>query len=204
MEPETRYARVGDAYVGYQVFGSGPLDIVFIPAWNSNVDVMWEDPWLARFLRRLASFARVITFDKRGTGISDPVPLAQAEPSGVGVAIGLDHDGELDDAHLHRFDARDARFVDAGFFLFATAIFDVEVVNSLTVDECDPDFFRLRRVDEHSFHVVRSIVGPRRRNGTLTFGKQGTQRTSLRASVQVVWSERETASESCVCWVLGD
>ncbi len=76
VEPETRYARVGEAYVGYQVFGAGPLDVVFIPAWNSNVDVMWEDPWLARFLRRLGSFARVITFDKRGTGISDPVPMA--------------------------------------------------------------------------------------------------------------------------------
>jgi class 3 adenylate cyclase len=76
VEPETQYARVGDAYVGYQVFGHGPLDVVFIPAWNSNIDVMWEDPWLARFLRRLASFARVITFDKRGTGISGPVPLA--------------------------------------------------------------------------------------------------------------------------------
>ena len=76
MEPETRYARVGEAYVGYQVFGDGPLDLVFIPAWNSNIDVMWEDPWHARFLRRLASFARVITFDKRGTGISDPVALA--------------------------------------------------------------------------------------------------------------------------------
>ena len=76
MQPETRYARAGEAYVGYQVIGDGPLDVVFIPAWNSNVDVMWEEPSLARFLRRLASFARVICFDKRGTGISDPVPLA--------------------------------------------------------------------------------------------------------------------------------
>jgi len=49
VEPETRYARVGEAYVGYQVFGDGPLDLVFIPAWNSNIDVMWEDPWHARF-----------------------------------------------------------------------------------------------------------------------------------------------------------
>ena len=75
VEPETLFTRVGDSYVGYQVFGSGPLDVVFIPAWNSNVDVMWEDPWHARFLSRLASFSRVITFDKRGTGISDPVPM---------------------------------------------------------------------------------------------------------------------------------
>jgi len=76
VHPDTRYAKVGDNYVGYQVIGDGPLDVVFIPAWNSNVDVMWEEPSLAHFLRRLASFARLICFDKRGTGISDPVPLA--------------------------------------------------------------------------------------------------------------------------------
>src|SRR5262249_11938400 len=107
---------------------------------------------------------------------------------------------ELDERRFEaRFDARDARFVDAGFFLFAAAVFDVEVVDALTVDERDAHLFGLRRIDEHSFHVIRSIVGPEARNGTLTFGKQGTQRTSLRASVQVMWSELETASESCVC-----
>ncbi len=68
---------------------------------------------------------------------------------------------EFDERGLEAgFDARDARFVDAGFFLFAAAVFDVEVVDSLTVDERDPDLFGLRRIDEHSFHVVRSIVGP--------------------------------------------
>ena len=68
---------------------------------------------------------------------------------------------EFDERRLEaRFDARDARFVDGGFLLFAAAVFDVEVINSLTVDERNPHLFRLGCIDEHSFHVVRSIVGP--------------------------------------------
>ena len=76
MQPETRYARSKDGHVAYQVVGDGPLDLVFVPGWTSNVDVMWEEPSLARFLNRLASFSRLLCFDKRGTGVSDPVPLA--------------------------------------------------------------------------------------------------------------------------------
>jgi pimeloyl-ACP methyl ester carboxylesterase len=74
--PETRYARSTDGNVAYQVLGDGPLDLVFIPWWSTNVDVMWEEPSIARFLRRLATFSRLLCFDKRGTGVSDPLPLA--------------------------------------------------------------------------------------------------------------------------------
>jgi class 3 adenylate cyclase len=76
VQPETRYARSKDGHVAYQVVGDGPLDLVFIPAWASNVEVMWEEPLLARFLHRLSTFSRVLCFDKRGSGVSDPVPLA--------------------------------------------------------------------------------------------------------------------------------
>ena len=76
MQPETRYARSEDGYVAYQVVGDGPLDLVFIPSWASNVEVMWEEPSIARFFPRLSTFSRVLCFDKRGTGVSDPVPLA--------------------------------------------------------------------------------------------------------------------------------
>jgi pimeloyl-ACP methyl ester carboxylesterase len=69
--PQTRYARSGDISVAYQVFGSGPIDVVFIMGWVSNLDFFWQEPRFARFLTRLASFARVIMFDKRGTGLSD-------------------------------------------------------------------------------------------------------------------------------------
>jgi class 3 adenylate cyclase len=76
MPAETRYARGEEGYVAYQAFGSGPPDLLFITNWMRNVDVMWEEPGLAHYLQRLASFARVICYDKRGSGVSDPVPLA--------------------------------------------------------------------------------------------------------------------------------
>lgn len=72
--PETRYARSKNGNIAYQVVGEGPLDLVFIPWWSTNVDVMWEEPSIARFLERLASFSRLICFDKRGTGVSDALP----------------------------------------------------------------------------------------------------------------------------------
>jgi pimeloyl-ACP methyl ester carboxylesterase len=64
-----------EGHVAYQVFGSGPRDIVFVPDHPNNIEIMWEEPALSRFLERLATMGRVICFDKRGTGISDPVPL---------------------------------------------------------------------------------------------------------------------------------
>ena len=69
--PRTRYARSGNVHVAYQVFGQGQLDLVFFPGFVSNIEIYWEEPSFARWLRKLASFARVITFDKRGTGLSD-------------------------------------------------------------------------------------------------------------------------------------
>ena len=73
---ETRYVKTADGYVGYQVFGGGELDLLFVTNWSNNLDAMWQEPSLARYLDRLASFARVICFDQRGSGISDPVPVA--------------------------------------------------------------------------------------------------------------------------------
>ena len=71
-----RYARNKDGQsVAYQVTGEGPLDIVFIPDWVTNLEVMREEPTVARFLDRVSSFGRLIFFDKRGSGLSDPVPL---------------------------------------------------------------------------------------------------------------------------------
>jgi pimeloyl-ACP methyl ester carboxylesterase/DNA-binding CsgD family transcriptional regulator len=60
--------------IAYQVVGDGPIDLVMVPGFVSHVEVAWEEPRLARFLTRLASFSRLIVFDKRGTGMSDPVP----------------------------------------------------------------------------------------------------------------------------------
>jgi class 3 adenylate cyclase len=73
--PETRYAKSGDLNIAYQVVGDGARDLVYVPGWISNVELMWDDPAQAHMLDRLASFSRLILFDKRGTGMSDPVPL---------------------------------------------------------------------------------------------------------------------------------
>jgi pimeloyl-ACP methyl ester carboxylesterase len=73
VTPETHYARSGDVNIAYQVVGDGPRDLVVVPGWISNIDVFWEEPRVARFFERLASFSRLILFDKRGTGLSDRV-----------------------------------------------------------------------------------------------------------------------------------
>ena len=76
MEPQTRYARSGDVSIAYQVVGAGPHDLVVAPGFISHVELAWEQPALRRFLTRLAAFSRLVVFDKRGTGLSDPVPRA--------------------------------------------------------------------------------------------------------------------------------
>lgn len=77
VTPETKYAKSGDMHVAYQVVGNGPLDLVFLPGWITHVELAWEDPVEARFLRRLSAFTRLIVFDKRGIGLSDRVPIEQ-------------------------------------------------------------------------------------------------------------------------------
>jgi pimeloyl-ACP methyl ester carboxylesterase len=69
--PETRYAKSGDINIAYQVLGTGPIDLIYVPGWVTHLEYGWEEPSLARFYRKLASFSRLILFDKRGTGLSD-------------------------------------------------------------------------------------------------------------------------------------
>ncbi len=71
--PETRYARSGDVSIAYQIVGEGPFDVVYVPGAISNVELIWDDPHRGPFFGRLASFCRLIVFDKRGTGASDRI-----------------------------------------------------------------------------------------------------------------------------------
>ena len=71
LKPETHYAKSGEVSIAYQVLGSGPVDLIYVPGWVSHLEYGWEEPSVARFYRRLASFSRLILFDKRGTGMSD-------------------------------------------------------------------------------------------------------------------------------------
>jgi class 3 adenylate cyclase/pimeloyl-ACP methyl ester carboxylesterase len=75
--PETRFAKAGDLSIAYQVIGEGDVDVVLVPQWLSNIEQYWDHPTASYFLRRLASFCRLILFDKRGTGLSDPADTTQ-------------------------------------------------------------------------------------------------------------------------------
>lgn len=74
--PVTRYARSGEVHVAWQSVGEGPVDLIFVPGWVSHVEANWRFPEIARFLRTLAQSCRLLVFDKRGTGLSDPLPRA--------------------------------------------------------------------------------------------------------------------------------
>jgi class 3 adenylate cyclase len=73
LPPQTRYAKSGDVSIAYQVVGDGEMDVVWVPGWVSHLELAWDGSLYARFLQRLASFSRLILFDKRGTGLSDRV-----------------------------------------------------------------------------------------------------------------------------------
>jgi class 3 adenylate cyclase len=75
MDVETRYADTGAGSVAYQVVGDGPLDLLLVPNWITHIEGLWEIPVMAAYVNRLAAFGRVIMYDQRGTGMSDPVPL---------------------------------------------------------------------------------------------------------------------------------
>ena len=75
--PRVSYAHSGNVNIAYQVVGSGPIDLVFVMGWVSHLEYFWNEPSFARFLTRLSSMARLILFDKRGTGLSDPVPVSE-------------------------------------------------------------------------------------------------------------------------------
>ncbi len=90
MEPETKYAKSGDISIAYQVVGEGPIDLIYASSWIGNMELFWEEPSFSRFLRRLASFSRLILFDKRGTGSSDRVakmPILEEQISDIGAVM---------------------------------------------------------------------------------------------------------------------
>jgi pimeloyl-ACP methyl ester carboxylesterase/DNA-binding CsgD family transcriptional regulator len=120
VRPETRYAKSGQVSIAYQVLGDGPTDLVMAPGFVSHVEVAWEEPNLARFLTRLASFSRLIVFDKRGTGMSDPASspptmdermddiraVMDAAGSSRATVFGVSEGGTLSLLFAHRYPER--------------------------------------------------------------------------------------------------
>jgi len=85
MVPETHFAWHGDVSLAYQVIGEGSTDLLYIPGWLSNVDIMWESPEYETFLRRLAGFTRLIVMDRRGYGCSERFSPREVDPLEVHV-----------------------------------------------------------------------------------------------------------------------
>lgn len=108
MQPKTKYARLGDDRIAYQVLGQGPPDLVMTTGGFSQIDIVWEDSGIALFLRTLASFSRLILFDRRGTGASDPLPpdpLPPWESYAEELVVVLDEVGAERAALLAQIDA---------------------------------------------------------------------------------------------------
>ena len=80
MLPDTRYAKKGDAHIAYQVVGESSVDLVLVSTWFSHLEARWDSPGFAHYLRRLSSFSRLISFDKYGIGLSDPIPSRTLPP----------------------------------------------------------------------------------------------------------------------------
>jgi hypothetical protein len=108
VPPETRYVRLQGDRIAYQVFGDGPPDLVVVPGSFGHLDIAWEDAGMTLFFHTLASFCRLIVFDRRGTGISDPLsptPLPPWESYAQELAAVLDEVGTERPAILAEVDA---------------------------------------------------------------------------------------------------
>ncbi|HMQ04507.1 MAG TPA: alpha/beta fold hydrolase [Pyrinomonadaceae bacterium] len=159
-QPETRYVQSGEVNIAYQVVGEGPVDIVFVMGWVSHLEYFWEEPHFAAFLTKLASFSRLILFDKRGTGLSDRVPLAElptleqrmedvhAVMDAVGseraVLIGVSEGGPMCALFAATYPKRTEALVMIG--TYAKRIRDEDYPWGVTMQDRD-EFFELMRRD---------------------------------------------------------
>jgi len=96
--PDTKYATTPDGLVAYQAFGDGPHQVVLVPDWHFPIEILWEDPRAERFFMDLAAFSRVIFFDKRGTGVSDPIPSEASMAAAPTIELAAEDIGAVMDA----------------------------------------------------------------------------------------------------------
>ena len=150
MVPETRYARSGGLHLAYQVLGDGPPDLLLLDQWFSHMEAQWDVPPLAEFRERLASFGRVIMYDKRGSGLSDPVATAQlptVEEWMDDVPVVLDAAGSEKAVVIAN--------LGGGIMATTYAAAHPERVASLVLVDC---FARFRRADDYAFGATEADV----------------------------------------------
>lgn len=148
--PETRYAKSGTFHLAYQVLGQGPPDVVYVPGWTTNIDLTWDDPYLGPFARRFASLGRFITYDKRGTGMSDPVESGAVPSLEERVD---DLMAVLDAAECER--ATLLAFADGGAIAILFAAAHPERVETLGLYAC---WARLRQTPDYPCGVPDEVV----------------------------------------------
>src|SRR3989440_84086 len=136
--PQTRYAKSGEINIAYQVLGEGPIDIVYVPGWVTHLEYGWEAPLVASFYQRLASFSRLILFDKRGTGLSDQTTdlptleqrmddvraVMEAADSSRAVIFGMSEGGSMSVLFAATYPERTVALVTFG--IFATRVWDAD------------------------------------------------------------------------------
>ena len=152
MQPETRYARLGDLHLAYQVLGEGPPDILLLDQWFGNVEEQWDVPPMATFRERLASFGRLIMFDKRGTGLSDPIPtsaLPTLEAFMADIPAVLDEVGSASAAVIAN--------IGGGILAIPFAAAHPERVSSLILVDC---FARFQEADDFPIGAPEEAVAP--------------------------------------------
>jgi class 3 adenylate cyclase len=185
--PETRYAKSGDVHVAYQVAGGGPRDLVYIPNGPHHVELNWENPPVARFLERLASLARLIAFDKRGTGMSDRVsgvPTLDVRMDDVRAVMDA---AESDSAVL--FAVGDAGPLAALFAAtFPERTLGLVLVNSSPRFVRGPDFPWLPsrgEAEQMNEESLRRAVDPARRSELFTIANPDATEDEIRSFTRV-------------------
>ena len=152
MQPETRYARLGDLHLAYQVLGDGPPDILLLDQWFGHVEAQWDVPPMAAFRERLASFGRLIMFDKRGTGLSDPIPTSALPTLEAFMA---DIPAVLDEVGSER--AAVIANIGGGMLAIPFAAAHPERVSSLILVDC---FARFQVADDFPIGAPVETVAP--------------------------------------------
>jgi pimeloyl-ACP methyl ester carboxylesterase len=146
----TEYARLGDASVAYQVVGDGDLDVVFVPEWMTHLELQWQEPACARFLDRLAAFSRLIVFDKRGVGLSDPIA--------VGEGSGLDPWMDDVNAVLDAAKSERAAFIGTGAGGPMTMLYAASHPERVSALVCCNTGARFVQGDDYPFGAPAGIV----------------------------------------------
>lgn len=157
--PETRYANSNGVNIAYQIFGNGPIDIVYVPGWITHLELGWEQPLVRNFYERLATMGRVILFDKRGTGLSDQTAdlpdltqrmddvraVMDAAGSTRAVIFGMSEGGGMSFLFAATYPERTIALV--GFGVFAKRIWDPEYPWAPTPEQRQKGFFDV--ITEH-------------------------------------------------------